>query len=49
MILCAGGFVISAKALFTMDLIGSVKLSTVDCDERSVIQNLKLAMNIAVF
>ena len=47
-ILGTGGFVSSAKTLFAMDFIGAVKLGAVDGDECSVIQNLKLPVNLRV-
>ena len=46
MIFGAGGFVISTRALIAMDFIRAVKLCAIDCNERSVAENLEISVNL---
>ncbi len=48
MIFGAGGFMISRRALITMDFIRAVKLCAIDCDERSVVENLEISVNLGM-
>ena len=48
MIFGAGCFVISLRALIAMDFIRAVKLCSIDCDERSVAENLKISVNLGM-
>ena len=48
MIFGAGGFMISRRALNTMDFIRAVKLFAIDCDERPVIENLEISVNLGM-
>ncbi len=48
MIFGAGGFMISRRALITMDFIRAVKLCAIDCDECSVIENLEISVNLGM-
>lgn len=48
MIFGASGFVISPRALIAMDFIRAVKLCAIDCDERSVAENLEIPVNFGV-
>ncbi len=48
MIFGASGFMISRRALITMVFIRDVKLFAIDCDERSVVENLEISVNLGM-